>query len=51
MLTVPIYILKALDYGEADPIYATHSLVYMWEMTTAYITGELPGGLLLMAWF
>jgi Leucine-rich repeat (LRR) protein len=51
VLTVPIYVLKGLDYDKANPIYATHSIVYMWEMTTAYITGQLPGGLLLLAWF
>jgi hypothetical protein len=49
--TVPIYILKALDYGDPNPTYATHSKAYMWEITTAYITGELPAGLLLFVWF
>jgi Leucine-rich repeat (LRR) protein len=50
LLTTPIYILKAIDYGKSNPAYATHSVVYLWEMTTAYITGELPAGLLLVAW-
>jgi hypothetical protein len=50
VLTLPIYILKGIDYDKENPKYVTHSIVYMWEITTAYITGELPGGLLLLAW-
>jgi hypothetical protein len=51
LFTSPLYILKGLDYGKANPSYATHSVLYMWEMTTAYITGVLPAVLLLLAWF
>jgi hypothetical protein len=51
VFTAPIYILKAMDYGKSDPTYTTHSMVYAWEMTTAYITGELPACLLLLVWF
>jgi hypothetical protein len=50
MLTIPIYILKALDYGQENLMYATHSVMYFWVTTTAYITGELPATLLLIAW-
>ncbi len=51
VFSAPIYILKAMDYGRANPAYTTHSMVYAWEMTTAYITGELPASLLLLVWF
>ena len=42
-----LYAIKALDSsGE----YATHSHVYSWFWTLAYMRGVVPAGLLLMVW-
>jgi hypothetical protein len=50
--TLPIYILKFINYAKEDDLqYSTHSKTYAWILTTAYITGELPASLLLLAWF
>jgi Leucine-rich repeat (LRR) protein len=43
---LPIYVLKGLDSQE----YRTHSHLYRWMWTTAFIKGVLPATLLLAAW-
>jgi hypothetical protein len=42
-----LYFVKAMDMGDE---YATHSHVYSWFWTLAYMRGVVPAGLLLMAW-
>jgi Leucine-rich repeat (LRR) protein len=46
LATIPIFFLKALDSGQ----HRTHSHLYRWMWTAAYIKGVVPAGLLLLAW-
>jgi Leucine-rich repeat (LRR) protein len=48
----PILVLKSLDQsGNSINEYVTHTHVYSWKNSVAFVTGELPAGLLLLAWF
>jgi hypothetical protein len=57
ILSVPIYVLKVLDVqsqdggnqsGEDQTQYATHSHLYRWLWTMAFLSGTVPSALLLV---
>lgn len=51
VVSCPIYILKALEYGRDDGVsYSTHTYTYSWLLSMAYITGNIPASLLLFGW-
>jgi Leucine-rich repeat (LRR) protein len=45
MTTLPLYLIRI-----GNDNYSTHSHLYRWEWTTAYLSGVLPSTLLLSAW-
>jgi Leucine-rich repeat (LRR) protein len=45
----PLYVLRSAG-GEDGLQYSTHTNLYRWEWTAAYLTGSLPAGFLLLAW-
>jgi hypothetical protein len=47
---LPVYILKGVDYGDSADNYATHTHMYRWILSLAFVSGQLPAGLLLLAW-
>jgi Leucine-rich repeat (LRR) protein len=47
---VPFYALKLLDWGEEVTAYATHSNMYGFTASVAYMSGEAPAVLLLLGW-
>jgi hypothetical protein len=51
ILPLPIYFLKGVDTAaEADEVnYVTHTHQYRWFLTVAYLSGIIPGTLLLVA--
>jgi Leucine-rich repeat (LRR) protein len=44
-LSLPLYVLKSHEAGTSS--YTTHTHLYRWTWTTAYMTGPLPATLLL----
>ena len=50
ILGVPIYILKRSEETSGDYTYSTHTKTYRWFWTFAYISGQLPAVLILVAW-
>jgi hypothetical protein len=50
ILSIPLFVLKIVDNGSNEPLYSTHSHMYGWIMTTAYITGQIPAVLVLLIW-
>jgi Leucine-rich repeat (LRR) protein len=53
ILSLPIYILKLLDDGSEDQQtrYITHSHLYRWLWTMAFVSGTVPSVLLFIATF
>jgi Leucine-rich repeat (LRR) protein len=45
-----LYALKFVEDGKGGTAYSTHSTQYRWLYTAAYVTGQLPAGLLLGGW-
>jgi hypothetical protein len=43
----PVLLLKSLDHSNE---FVTHAHVYSWKYSLAFVTGEVPAGLLLCAW-
>ena len=53
----PIYVIKLSEYGHAgdshshsSSLHSTHSYQYLWVISMAFITGELPAALIITAW-
>jgi Leucine-rich repeat (LRR) protein len=54
LLSFPIYVLKQLDVGsgdEGDPQYVTHSHMYNWLWTMAFLSGTTPAMILFLMCF
>jgi hypothetical protein len=49
-LLIPVYALKIADIGESVGRFATHMHMYRWILSLAYVTGNVPGALVLCAW-
>ena len=47
---VPLYTLKASEYGFKDSQYTTHSYQYLWLLSMAYMKGYLPTLLVIVVW-
>ncbi|CAE7534039.1 unnamed protein product, partial [Symbiodinium microadriaticum] len=50
LLLLPVYILKAVDVGESEGRFTTHMHMYRWVLSIVYVTGNVPGALVLCAW-
>jgi hypothetical protein len=50
LVGTPISAIKLSEYGQAGGGYSTHSFQYLWVASMAYISGELPAGLIIGAW-
>lgn len=54
LLSLPLYILKeisAVEEGDDDTKYTTHSHMYRWLWTMAFLSGRLPAIILLIVMF
>jgi hypothetical protein len=55
LLTLPVYVLKQLDVesasGEGETQYVTHTHMYNWLWTMAFVSGTTPAIILLVAGF
>jgi Leucine-rich repeat (LRR) protein len=51
LLTLPVFVLKQLDVGSANGAtqYATHTHMYNWLWTMAFVSGTTPAIILLVA--
>ena len=50
IVLLPVYVLKVMDVGKPEGQYATHMHMYRWLLSIAYVTGNVPGALILSAW-
>ena len=50
LLGIPIYLLKRSEEISGEYYYLTHTITYRWFWTFAYISGQLPAILILLAW-
>lgn len=50
VMCIPIYAVKAMEYGAADTVHSTHSYQYRWMGTLAYLRGRLSATLILVMW-
>ena len=47
---VPLYVLKASEYGWEHTSHTTHSYQYRWVLTSAFLRGEVSLGLVMLVW-
>jgi len=47
---MPIYVQKVLDDGLEDGKYSTRTEMYMWLLSTTFVTGQAPCAILFSAW-
>jgi hypothetical protein len=45
LFSLPIYVLKELDQHQEDVEYVTHSQMYNWLWTMAFLSGHIPAAL------
>jgi hypothetical protein len=51
LLSLPIYVLKELDVESTTEKYITHTHMYNWVWTLAYVSGTIPAIILLLTGF